>query len=206
MSEKEEIEWVKEHTRQLVRAGFDDREDIIELVQDHIYDDGLEDELSASQLVDEEISNLEFEQKDWPDVTDNDRLELVFQNLMQNGVLPRHNFTCCGTCGVAEIYDEIEAKIKNGTDVKGYVFYHQQDTESAVDGHGLYFNYGAVNENASDEDHIAIGKNLSSSLRAQGFEVDWDNSLSRRIGLKMDWKRRWGSASDFLQLYEEDDN
>jgi hypothetical protein len=200
MSENDEIDWVKDFARQQVRAAFDGRETIVDLVCECIEDYGLTDELSSAQLVDAEIAALKAEQETWPDVTDTDRLELIFQTLSQRGIVPRHNFTCCGTCGAAEIGYEIEKEAAKGKDVKGYVFYHEQDTESAVDGYGLYFNYGAVGESASASDHIAIGEMLASALRENGFEVGWDNSLSRRVGLKLHWKRRWGSTSEFVQM------
>ncbi len=199
MSKDDEINWVKDYARQQVRAAFNDRDVIVDLVSDCVEDEGLMDEVSPSQLVDAEISALNLEQETWPEVTDTDRLELAFQALLQKGIVPRHNFTCCGTCGVAEIGCEIEQEAKNGNVIKGYVFYHQQDTESAVDGYGLYFNYGAVDENASDSDHIAIGEMLASVLQENGFEVNWDNSLNKRVGLNLDWKRRWGAASEFVQ-------
>ena len=30
-------------------------------------------------------------------------------------------------------------------------------------------------------------------------EADWDQSITRRIGLQIDWKRRWGAETDFVQ-------
>ncbi|MFF5075260.1 DUF6891 domain-containing protein [Micromonospora olivasterospora] len=64
-------------------------------------------------------------------------------DLQELGVLARENFTCCGTCAaapesprlrdrwsgpVSEIHDERD----DSRHWHGYLWYHQQDTESAV--------------------------------------------------------------------------
>lgn len=61
--------------------------------------------------------------------------------LNQLGVLARENFTCCGTCAAAEIHDERDGS----RHWHGYLWYHQQDTESLIsspDG-SVYLGYGA---------------------------------------------------------------
>lgn len=205
MSNDDEIEWVKEFARQQVRAAFERRDSIVESVQECIEEDDLSEELSAPQIVDSEIAALKEEQNTWPDVTDTDLLEAVFESLALAGIVPRHNFTCCGNCGVAEIGDEIDQEERRGEVVIGYVFYHEQDTEGAVDGYGLYFNYGAASEDATEQDHVAIGEALASKLRSMGLEVNWDKTLSSRVYLNLDWKRRWGSTSRFVQKHRKYD-
>lgn len=51
--------------------------------------------------------------------------------------MARQNFTCCQTCGLAEIDDEIEVVRAEGRPVRGYAFFHQQDTAGAVEGGSL---------------------------------------------------------------------
>jgi len=128
------------------------------------------------------------EQKTWPAVTDCDRLDAAFAQLEKARIVCRHDFTCCGTCGAAEIWDEIENTRKAGRNPRGYAFYHQQDTESAVEGHGLYFNYGATEKGR--EAALRIGNEIAKALRSQGLQVDWDGTLEKRIKVNLDWKRR----------------
>jgi hypothetical protein len=72
--------------------------------------------------------------------------------------------------------------------VRGYAFYHEQDTESAAGGGGLYLNYGSCDEGT--EAAVAIGHEIVAALKAKGLDPDWNGSLEKRIGLPLDWKRR----------------
>ena len=137
---------------------------------------------AAQTLVDEQDS--------WPVLTDYDRLELAMDTLEDNGVVARANFTCCGNCGAAEIGAEIEDYEALGQVARGYVFFHQQDTESAVEGHGLYFSYGAAHSE-HDAAHIAIAQELFDLLVAVGLKPHWDGKIDHRVGVVLDWKRRW---------------
>ncbi|WP_136656379.1 hypothetical protein [Nitratireductor sp. XY-223] len=196
---EEEIEWVEEYARELVRAGFSDRDEIVGLIGKYIEGEDYADQVSPAELADREIAALLEEQKSWPEVTDFDRLEQVFQELYEKGVLPRHDFTCCAQCGSAEMVDEIEDEAAKGKAPKGYVFYHQQDTTSALEGDGLLFFFGATDMDASESDYVAVGQILASALREEGFEVTWDNTSGARVEINMDWKRRWGDKSEFVQ-------
>lgn len=127
-------------------------------------------------------------QSSWPRVTDCDRLDAAFAKLEASGIVCRQNFSCCGTCGAGEIQDEIAEAQRAKRIVRGYAFYHVQDTESAVDGGGLYLNYGAVED--GERAAIAVGREITKALRAAGLEVTWDETWAVRIHVKLDWKRR----------------
>ena len=77
------------------------------------------------------------EQAEWPAVTDADRVEQAFEALDARGLTARMNFSCCSNCALGEIAAE------RGEGDRGFVFFHFQDTESAVQGHGLSVRYGA---------------------------------------------------------------
>ena len=76
----------------------------------------------------------------------------------------------------------------SGLNVRGYTFYHEQDTEAAVDGRGIYLYYGAVED--GEERALGIAREIQETLRCHGFATDWDGTFSKRIGVRMDWKRR----------------
>lgn len=127
-------------------------------------------------------------QRAWPAVTDCDRLDAAFAALEIQGVVARQNFSCCGTCGASEIWDEIAAFEKAGGRARGYAFYHVQDTDSAVQGHGLYLNYGAVEEGEAAA--LSVAHEIVADLEAHGLTTRWDGSWNQRIGVDLDWKRR----------------
>jgi hypothetical protein len=175
---EELVNEMKRRIAEDVAAGFYDAGEIAESAVEMIsYDDETADKESlraeAGRLTAEAIGKQLKDQENWPELTDCDRLDAAFAELEENGVVGRQNFSCCGTCGQAEIWDEIEAVEKTGKSVRGYTFYHTQDTEAAVEGYGLCFNYGAVEEG----EHAAL-------------MIAWDGSWDKRIQLKLDWKRR----------------
>ena len=72
--------------------------------------------------------------------------------------------------------------------VRGYTFFHEQDTESAVEGHGLMLNYGSDDYDRAGS--VAIGREIARVLRAHRLRVTWNGDFDRRIAVKLDWKRR----------------
>jgi hypothetical protein len=142
----------------------------------------------ARRCLDAALAAHSVEQASWGERTDCDRLDSAFAALERGGIVMRQNFSCCGTCGSAEIWDEVKAFETGGRRAYGYAFYHMQDTESAVEGYGLYLNYGACEE--GEEPAIATGRAIVDELARHGLETDWDGTLDKRIGVSLDWKRR----------------
>lgn len=128
------------------------------------------------------------EQARWPVVTDCERLDAAFAGLERAGIVCRQHFTCCGSCGAAAIWDEMAAAEERGVRVRGYAFFHAQDTEAVMAGDGLFLSYGAVAEGPAAVE--AIGHAVVEALEAKGLETAWDGQWTRRIFVAMDWKRR----------------
>ena len=63
-----------------------------------------------------------------PKMQKNSNLNRAFAALEEEGVIARQNFTCCGTCASAEIWDEID----DSREWKGYIYFHQQDAEASL--------------------------------------------------------------------------
>ena len=186
--------WARIH----VRSGYEPVEEIEEILLDLCND--FESPLSERDrlyeirsIVIQAIRDLREDQLTWPVLTDSDRLELAFDILEDNGIVARQNFTCCGTCGASEIVIEMEDYEVCGRPARGYAFFHQQDTESAVENGNLYLSYGATN--TSDEDVLLkIGQEVFRTLKSVGLDTHWDGQLDHRIGINMQWQRRWEGA------------
>lgn len=133
-------------------------------------------------------------ERTWPVPTDCDRLDRAFAKLERAGIVARQNFTCCQTCGHAEIGDELDGAACDGP-VRGYTFFHAQDTEAAEAGAGIYLAFGAVLPPGSAAEALAgaaaeVAREIVRALRAEGLEVDWDGDPARRIGVPLQWRRR----------------
>jgi len=173
-----------------VAAGFATPDEIVRSAVD-AFSDELEPSVLrpiAQKHVTEALAKHIEAQAKWPAVTECDQLDRAFADLEERGIVARQNFADCGTCGVAEIADEIDAARKSGRKVRGYAFYHMQDTENAVDGHGLYLNYGSVDK--GEKPALETANEIVQTLKLRGLDTRWDGSWNTRIGIKLDWKRR----------------
>lgn len=173
-----------------VQGGYESREKIINNAIDFLmgeYDPvWLEDR--AIELTDKALQQHFEEQKRWLYETDCDKLDEAFAELDRHGIVARQHFACCQTCGHAEITYEIKATQKHRP-VQGYVFFHWQDTESAVRSDYLYLAYGSVSGKESESQQIA--DNIVAALKRAGLDAEWNGSIRARICIKnIIWQRR----------------
>jgi hypothetical protein len=183
-------ESVADHIRSLVAAGYDDRQTVIDQVNDYVTDESDDDALIARvpEMVDQAISAQLIAQNSWPETTDCDLLDAAFAKLERSGIVARQNFACCQNCGFAEIGAEIEDVIETGIVVRGMTFFHQQDTESAVAGHGVYLSYGAWQDQC---DAALIAREVVATLNREGLKTKWDGTTAQRIEVLLNWQRRF---------------
>jgi hypothetical protein len=153
-------------------------------------DDILEDDCDVAKL--ESLVSAEFAMKreaeaDWPEVTDCDRLDKVFYALHEEGICALSNSGYTMSDGYSDV-SEVVANAPRGH-YHGYCFYHGQDTERAVEGHGVMVAFGDLNDDPVRG--VVVGKRVAEALREAGFVVAWDGTDNSRIDLpEIDWKRR----------------
>lgn len=104
------------------------------------------------------------EQAGWPERTDPDLVDEAFARLEEQGIIARADFTCCGSCGHAEIGGELEPESL------GYVFFHRQSTDAVVAQGRLWLQYGARGPQR-DQDAV-IGQRIVNALTAVGLPVE----------------------------------
>ncbi|MGW4115034.1 DUF6891 domain-containing protein [Actinosynnema sp. NPDC004786] len=177
---------VEEYARGVVHGGFTALDDAVEAVADCFEDQAPVTPAVARAVVERVWRERSAEQAGWPASTDVDRLLAAFEALDRDGIVARADFTCCQTCGHAEIGDEAEG------DARGYVFFHRQDTESAVAGGEVWLAYGSLGESAdpaaADE---SVGREVVAALTAGGLPVVWDGSVRTRIKVgPIAWRKR----------------
>lgn len=170
--------------------GFSSREEIIEYAENLVANEypGLVEREQIVEIIEEALAERRREEAQWKESTDCDRLDTVFSALECSGIIARQNFTCCQSCGRAEMEEEIKKGQEAGEEIRGWTFYHAQDTDSAVDGGGLHLAFGAVHDDA--EDAIEIGNEIVGQLRAAGLGAEWDGNPEKRIYVAMEWKKR----------------
>jgi hypothetical protein len=182
-----------------VAGGFAPLDEIVEEAVDAFAEDSPERtalQQVARRLVERAALEHAAAQRHWPAVTDCDRLDAAFADLEAAGILARQHFSCCGTCGDTEIRDEMQRAIKGGHTVRGFTFFHVQDTDHAVDGEGIYLSYGSVDEDRAAA--VAIGHEVLAALAGRGLQPAWNGKLAFRILLPLSWQRRRDAGAGSL--------
>jgi len=141
-------------------------------------------------------NRAEAEERSWTDVSTNDRIDAAFEELTRAGFFAAQNFTCCSSCGHAEAYGSMAE-----SGARGYVFYHQQDTERGVQGEGLMLAYGAQDD--ADGAVEAIGSEICAALELYGIPYQWNGSGSTRIEIEpFEWRKRSSSKAPPIPMRE----
>ncbi|MFF7456241.1 DUF6891 domain-containing protein [Kitasatospora sp. NPDC008115] len=171
----------EERALELIRCGFQEPDEIAESLVDDLDDQGLTVE-EAERIVAPLWRERLREQAAWPETTDVDRLEAAFDALEELGIVAAMDFTCCANCGYAEIGGEAEE------DSRGFVFFHQQDTERAADGGALMLRYGGFQVDGEPTEAAVrrtaeVGREVAAALTAAGLPVEWDGSPETAIAV-----------------------
>lgn len=177
--------------------GFRTDQDLVEQVTEALVDEFREEaEVPARvlRLVPQVLNARQEVERSWPVPTDCDLLDRAFARLEDAGVVARQDFTCCQNCGHHEIQEEIE-KAGALRPVRGYTFYHHQDTERAAEGGRLYLAFGAVMPDGTSKEEwlqaeARIADEVVAALRAQGLSPSWNGEVTSRIEVPLLWRRR----------------
>ena len=207
-------EALRETARQRIRSGFVERDGLAEALTEYHDDIELPAAVmlaAAQEAVDAEWAARLAEQASWTEPGDYQRVAAAFDELAGQGIIGRMNFTCCQTCGHAEIGDERtprsaeEAGASEGYPFRewGYTFFHEQDAERLADEPAdLFLAYGTFcpapgvdpdlvamgcEDEGEEQDEVArqsaliVGRLIVAALRRQGLAVDWPEDVSHRI-------------------------
>lgn len=207
-------EYLRKRLRSIIlgelRLAKQSPEDILQMCRDvYIQGDCPENERDkfirfATEVLDRAAAKLTTEQATWPKLTDCDRLDRVEAALRDNGILLWQASPCCDTCTGGELPQRIDF-IENRHPgfrklLRGYSFFIDQNlpdelAESTTV--SLYLAYGWWLPDDSqpeprlyEKNALAIAREVCECLRNQQFEVDWNGSFDRKIGISLNWQRR----------------
>lgn len=164
-----------------VWSGFYDKQDVVRMLDDILEPDVDADEMRAA--ITTEFRQKVAAERDWPEITDCDRLDAAFAALNAEGVCALQNTGMTQSDGM-----EDTRNASAGGRYHGYCFYHGQDLESAMGGQGLYLAFGSIKPGG---DGVDVGRAARRALEEQGFAVEWNDTAATRILIpRLDWKRR----------------
>lgn len=214
-----QLDELRETAREWIRSGFHDKDGLADELAEYRDDLEVEPQVvqrAATGIVEEEWATRLAEQQAWTGDSDYAKVQRAFDVLADRGIVARMNFTCCQTCGTAEIDDERTPLPDPGDDYPfaewGYTFFHQQDAERLADSPAdLYLSYSVFKPAPGIEDDLVermragddvarqeviersdvlAGTAVADALRAEGLEVDWNGSNATRIRVAIaEWRK-----------------
>ncbi|MFG2717723.1 DUF6891 domain-containing protein [Streptomyces sp. NPDC048416] len=174
--------------REVILGGYATRAELAELAEDYLVSGDFRpvSPEQARQLADRLWLERVAEQAAWDEEgeeTDPERLSRAFAALESAGLTARENFTCCRSCGQAEIGGA------GSPDARGFVYFHSQSTDAAALGHGLTLMYGGFD--GSEETTASVGRETVAALERCGLSVEWDGDPGQAITVTpLNWRKR----------------
>jgi len=179
---------VQDEIQGCIDKGFFNKEETLMRVADMFYDEKL-DEDWLKEAIDTTYATRLEEQKEWPAVTDVDKLKQAFEQLEQQDVIALHmagNSMSDGATDATERYYQMK---EEGRQMKGYCFYHEQDIEGAMEELGLYLAFSDIESDPAQT--VVIGETVAAIMQQHGFTVVWDGTSKKRILLSpFAWQNR----------------
>lgn len=181
----EDEQYVADQVRLWVWSGFYDEAEVVENMEDILQGD--EDVSKLRAVIVEEFRRKAGQEAEWPGRTDCDRIDAVFRDLNNVRIVALQNAGYTLSDGHSDV-GEVHATQPHGT-FKGYCFYHGQDLERAIDGHGLMLAYGDMKDTAAGKAEVAAA--IIDALARNGLQAEWDGNVDTRINVpKLQWQRR----------------
>jgi hypothetical protein len=181
---------IVDEIRTQVRCGCYDKQGLMALFCEEMYQPGELSPNEVSAVLDRELHQFESEKASWPTVTDCDRLDRAFEAIGQRGIIALHNAGYTQSDGY-EAVNEAYVDVEDEEQIIGYCFYHGQDLEHAVREGGLYLAFGPADPEDEEAQGPIVGRVICEELERAGLEVEWDGTFQQRIYLpKLRWQRR----------------
>lgn len=186
----ESSSYIEEQIRALVVGGYNAPSEAKEHLEDLMEDEGLSPtdlDLWTSRLAAAFNEQEQLEQS-WTEPTHNDSLEKAFAALQASGIVALENAGYTMSDGWSDVH-EAAPSIPNA---RGAIFFHGQDIEAAIEGHGLHLAFGSFEQGETHESRsLEIAKEACVAIRAQGLEVEWDGTINARPKITpFRWQKR----------------
>ena len=176
----EEIEYMIDI---LTKSGFFDTDEILEILEDEFIEEDVD--FSQFKFSLNESDNANF-----------NKLESAFNSLANENIVAIHN---CGYDIEEGVQDALELFVhlrNNDFNPKGFCFYTFEDIEEAIIDEKLKITFGDF-ENSEDK-ALEIGKIVSSRLKSENFNINWDETINNQIEIiPFNWDKAYDDEKEF---------
>jgi len=186
---KEELlEEIEFEIATLINSGFYKEYEILEIIEEQFIDEDISFD-SLAKIVSTKYREKIAIEKEWPKVTDFDKLKECFNDLIKEKVIAIHNAGYNLDEGVQDSFQVFHYLQDKKLKPEGFCFYHFQDIEKAIESNSLFIAFGDFENNP--EKARLIGRKIANILDKNGFIAVWDEDINKRIKIKLFyWKKR----------------
>lgn len=178
----------------MVHGGYLTAEQIVEAVLEDDSDDVDEEDRDRAKI--EAFVEAKMTERrhalQLAGAADYDRLHAAFDELEDRGILVRENYWCCQTCAFHGIEEEVADGREAGEEIRGYVYFHSQDTDRAVEIGELMLRFGGTTGEPGtlkSDATKAIGEEVVAALEDEHLYARWSGSPADAILLPITWDK-----------------
>ncbi len=178
-----------EAVHRFVWSGFYRAREIASIIEEEMFAPGEIERRWLRGIIKEEFRKKRDAEAGWPEVTDCDRLDVVFEAMNEHGIVALQNAGYTQSDGISDVTEYYEEAGGTDSHIVAFCFYHGQDLERVVDSGELFLTFGDIN--GDDNKGANVGRRIQGMLQQAGFSVEWDGTIKTRILIKdMKWQRR----------------
>lgn len=201
--DKELIDEINYEIQLLIKSGFYDEDEILEIIDDEFIEENLSQDL-ISKLLLENKETLEEISEDSEDFTN---LKNAFLDLTKENIISIHNAGYDIEEGIQDSFELFTHLRNNKFTPIGFCFYTFEDIENVLEENDLAIAFGDFEYD--EKKGLEIAKRIVAVLKDYGFDIDWNESVDERILIKgFDWKKHFdgkeysmdGALEDFIEL------
>ncbi len=174
----------------LVRSGFYDKEELLRIFCEEMYEPDELSPVDVSKMIDAEFIQWNTEKQNWPPITDCDRLDSAFSAIKKRRIIALQNAGYTQSDGQDDVSEEYHNH-PNKELIQGFCFYHGQDLERAIHGGGLFIAFGPIDPQEEESIGSGIGLVIKEEFEKVGLTIIWDGTINTRLHLpNIVWQRR----------------
>ena len=205
--DKELIDEINFEIQLLIKSGFYDDDEILEIIADEFIEEDISDDL-ISKLLLENKENLEDLEGDSDDFIN---LKSAFCDLTKENIISIHNAGYDIEEGIQDSFELFVHLRNNKYNPIGFCFYTFEDIENVIEDNALNIAFGDFEYD--EEKGLEIAKMIVSVLKSYGFEINWNESVDEIIEIEnFNWKKQFdgkeysmdGALEDFIRLNSEE--
>ncbi len=205
--DKELIDEINYEIQLLIKSGFYEDDDILEIISDEFIEEDISDDLISKLLLEnkESLEDLEGDSDDFIN------LKNAFCDLTKENIISIHNAGYDIEEGIQDSFELFVHLRNNKYNPIGFCFYTFEDIENVVEDNVLNIAFGDFEYD--EKKGLEIAKKIVKTLKDYGFEINWGESVDEIIEIEnFNWKKKYdgkdysmdGALEDFIRLNSEE--